>query len=146
MATETKKGPTREEVAAWVEKATKEALAGVTPEHVERVVSKMIAQATNDMVAKAMGMSHAWNRWEVDRCNGREPMVAKMIQEHAVATVAAWAKSIGEVTLNKSEMKQVRTAYRTELKECAIREARRLGEEHAIALVGELPRSSVSGW
>ena len=128
---------TLDEYKKAVEKAVKDILTETSGENIPARVRHMLDSRHQDIIAKLLGMSDHWNRWEVDHCNGRvgESAAGDWLRAQAGSGVAEWltAQAGNLPELPKSAIKSLRSEYlntlerlvRVELTSRAEAEARR---------------------
>ena len=112
MDSETKKMV--DKVLLDADKAAKEWLKEQAP-NVKDNVLRILDQRQTEIVAKLMGFSTSWGRWEVDHCNGRagESAAGDWLREQAGEAVNAWlAEQAGKLPkLPEKAISSLRNEY-----------------------------------
>jgi len=131
---------TQELVAKWHEEAVAEWLADhATKGEVRAKVFSFLDRKLDETIAKMIGFSNSWSRWEVDHCNGRagESAAGDFLRQHCHESVQEWLKS----AMTKAAMPTpaIKKAVVSEYRELIHREARsyarEVAEEHARTMV-----------
>jgi len=101
----------------------------------KNTIYTMLDKSLQEIVASAMGLTNEWGKWKIDRCNGREPIIATYISEKAGAVVYQWLdKQIGNLlkfTLSKEQKKSLKEEAKSAFYSALRGNIRRLAQEKA---------------
>lgn len=115
---------------------------------IEQQISSMLDKRLEEVVAKLLGFSYSWGRWEVDNCNGRsgDSAAGDWLRDKAGNSVRDWLTAqAGDLPkLPAAAVKALRKQYLEYFERCATDFLQREAEENARQLVERMAKEAMS--
>jgi hypothetical protein len=99
-----------------IEESVLKAVEKYSEVHLMKHLDDMLAKSIDSVLLATIGLKHDWGKWEVDHCNGREPLLASLTKNKLTPIVETFITKNLDVSTFKIP-DEVKSAFKREVDE-----------------------------